>query len=52
MQSFLLSRGDGHYAHLKALSPGDHVLELGGVICDGQAVSFETAATYYLHVEE
>jgi len=44
--------GDGHYAHLKALSPGDHVLELGGTICAGNAVAFETSVTYYLHVEE
>ncbi len=48
----MYSVGAGHYAHLKALSPGDHVLELGGDVCNGNAVSFETSATYYLHVEE
>lgn len=44
--------GDGHYARLKPLSPGDHVLELGGSTCDGDTLWFETAATYYLHIEE
>jgi hypothetical protein len=43
--------GDGHYARLKALSPGDHVLELGGSACDGDALWFETSAVYHLHVE-
>jgi hypothetical protein len=48
----MLSAGDGHYARLKALSPGDHVVELGGSACDGDTVWFETSATYYLHIEE
>ncbi len=47
----MYSVGDGHYAHLNALPPGDHVLELGGTICDGNAVVFDTSATYYLHIE-
>ena len=42
---------DGHWALLEPLAPGDHVVEFGGVICDGEAVSWSTAATYYLHVE-
>lgn len=44
--------GDGHYARLAPLSPGDHVLELGGSACDGNTLWFETSATYYLHIEE
>ena len=42
---------DGHWALLEPLSPGDHVLEFGGVICDEDTIYFETSATYYLHVE-
>jgi len=42
--------GTGHYAKLAPLTPGDHVLEFGGVICDGDDVLFETLATYELHV--
>jgi hypothetical protein len=44
--------GGGFYARLKPLSPGDHVLELGGSLCDGDTLWFETTATYHLHVEE
>jgi len=41
----------GHFARLKALPPGDHVVELGGSRCDGADVWFETSATYHLHVQ-
>lgn len=40
----------GHFARIKALPPGDHVVELGGAICDGEEVAFETSVTYHLHV--
>ena len=40
--------GDGHYARIQPLTPGDHVIELGGSMC-GQ-YPFETLATYILHV--
>lgn len=46
------STGSGHYARLRPLPPGDHVLELGGSTCDGDEVWFETAVTYHLHVGE
>jgi hypothetical protein len=46
------SAGAGHYARLKPLSPGDHLLELGGTLCDGEEQWFGTSATYHLHVEE
>ncbi|MFV8753267.1 hypothetical protein ACNOYE_22185 [Nannocystaceae bacterium ST9] len=43
---------DGHYALLEPLEPGDHVLEFGGKTCNAQGVvTFETRATYNLHVE-
>jgi len=41
----------GHFAWLAPLTPGDHVLEFGGVLCDGEEISFETSVTYELHVE-
>lgn len=42
----------GHWALFKPLEPGDHVLELGGKLCDAQGgVTFETRAVYNLHVE-
>jgi hypothetical protein len=40
----------GHYVRLKALKPGDHVLELGGALCWQGEVFFETYAKYDLHV--
>ncbi len=40
----------GHFARIKALPPGDHVVELGGSLCDGDDLWFETSATYHLHV--
>lgn len=40
--------GIGYYARLQPLTPGDHVLELGGTFC-GEG-GFTTHATYYLHV--
>ncbi|MFO0588732.1 MAG: hypothetical protein U0441_14375 [Polyangiaceae bacterium] len=40
----------GHFARLKPLPPGDHVIELGGSLCDGSELWFETSATYHLHV--
>jgi hypothetical protein len=43
---------DGHFALLRPLEPGEHVLEFGGAICDEGAVDFETSAVYYLTVEE
>lgn len=43
---------DGHYAWLRELPPGDHTLEIGGRICNGEDTQFETAVTYTLHVEE
>ena len=42
----------GHFARIKALPPGDHVLELGGSTCDGDELWFETSVTYHLHVAE
>jgi len=42
---------DGHYALLRPLPAGDHVLEFGGAQCDDTgAVLFETSAVYELHV--
>lgn len=41
---------DGHYALLSPLPPGDYTLELGGRICDAGATTFETLATYTLHI--
>jgi hypothetical protein len=46
----MLTTGAGYYARINPLPPGDHVLELGGVLCDGEDVLFETSATYHLHV--
>jgi hypothetical protein len=40
--------GDGHYALIQPLTPGDHVIELGGSICGDYP--FSTAVTYVLHV--
>lgn len=40
--------GDGHYALVPPLSPGDHVIEFSGAICGDYP--FETSATYLLHV--
>jgi hypothetical protein len=42
--------GDGHYALIQPLTPGDHVIELGGTVCG--AYPFQTGATYLLHVGE
>jgi len=43
---------DGHWALLQPLSPGPHVLELGGTVCTGdEGTPFETEATYHLLVE-
>ena len=42
----------GHYAEIEPLTPGDHVLELGGKTCQNKnQITFETSATYLLHVE-
>lgn len=46
----MLATGAGYYARIQPLPPGDHVIELGGSICDGDDLWFETAATYHLHV--
>ncbi len=41
----------GHYALLRPLSPGNHVLEYGGTRCDDDgAVEFETSVVYHLTV--
>ncbi|MFV8753844.1 hypothetical protein ACNOYE_25140 [Nannocystaceae bacterium ST9] len=40
--------GFGHYAKLKPLPPGDHVIEFGGEFC-GES-PFSTSAVYHLHV--
>lgn len=40
----------GFYVRLKPLAPGNHVIELGGSLCDGGTVVFDTSATYNLHV--
>lgn len=42
---------DGYFVTLKGLAPGEHTLEFGGAVCDGDAVVFSTAATYALTVE-
>jgi len=42
--------GGGYYARIKPLSPGDHVLELGGRLCEGEETWFETSVTYNLHI--
>ena len=34
------------------LAACDHVVELGGSLCNGDGPWFETAVTYHLHVEE
>lgn len=42
----------GHYIEIGPLSPGDHVLELGGKVCQNKnQVLFETSATYDLHID-
>jgi hypothetical protein len=44
---------DGHWALLRPLPPGDHVLELGGTTCNAAGgVQFTTSAVYELHVAE
>ena len=44
---------DGHWALLKPLPPGDHLLEFGGTTCKASGgVQFMTSAVYELHVEE
>jgi hypothetical protein len=40
----------GHYALLKPLSRGRHTLELGGMICNGEEIEFETSVLYNLDV--
>jgi hypothetical protein len=40
--------GDGNYALIQPLAPGDHVIELAGTVCG--TYPFHTAATYLLHV--
>lgn len=40
--------GAGYYAHLPPLTPGDHVLELGGELCGDYP--FSTYARYELHI--
>ncbi len=41
----------GHYALLRPLSPGNHVLEYAGAQCDDQgAVEFENSTVYHLTV--
>lgn len=44
---------NGHYALFEPLSPGEHLLEFGGARCKGDSdhLTFETHATYHLHVE-
>jgi hypothetical protein len=41
----------GHWALFKPLSPGEHTLEFGGKICDGDEVIVEASAIYHLHVQ-
>lgn len=42
---------DGHWALLRPLSPGEHVLEFGGATCDDEgAVMFSTSVVYELDV--
>jgi hypothetical protein len=43
---------DGHFALLRPLEPGDHVLEFGATICDGEDIEFDTLAVYNLTVED
>ena len=44
---------DGHWAFLRPLPPGDYTLEFGGRQCDENGeTTFETLATYTLHIEE
>lgn len=42
---------DGHFALLRPLDAGEHVIEFGGSICEGDDVVYETAARYELTVE-
>lgn len=42
--------GAGYYARIHPLTPGDHVVELGGRFCDGEQTWFETSVTYELHI--
>ena len=46
----MLTTGAGFYARLKKLTPGDHVLEFGASLCEGEELWFETSATYQLHI--
>jgi hypothetical protein len=41
----------GHWARLGPLTPGDHVLEFGGSLCEGEELWFETSVTFNLHVQ-
>jgi hypothetical protein len=41
----------GHFALFAPLTPGDHTLEFGGVLCDGGVTLFDTSVTYHLHVD-
>lgn len=43
---------DGHWALLRPLEPGEHVLEFGGEVCEGEVSGFTTSAVYNLVVEE
>jgi hypothetical protein len=46
-----VANADGHYALLRPLPPGDHVLEFGGESCDDAGVvMFATSVVYQLHV--
>lgn len=42
---------DGHWALLEPLPPGEHTIEFGGTVCDGDTVEFETFTVYNLQVE-
>lgn len=46
----MFAHGGGYYARMHPLTPGDHVLEFGGSLCDGGSTLFETSAKYYLHI--
>lgn len=45
----MFATGIGHYAWIPPLTPGDHIIELGGSRC-GDA-PFSTGVTYLLHVD-
>jgi len=42
--------GGGYYARMHPLTPGDHLLELGGGLCFEGVTWFEVSATYHLHI--